>query len=185
MTTGIPEQWKASLGKDSFQGNFLTECQFLSLLQSTIILRMQFNDFWVLYSNQELGELSGFQGKLSTVSENRSYRIHPFISQAKLNDSNQEAAGTITGVTAFILPQPEVEMSVLLSWKHQTREEMHLFYGLSEVQLEELQRSVPELSYDRHKKNSYQLRLLSVSNEDTDPQNSILRQRVINNQLQQ
>lgn len=131
---------------------------------STIIFRMQFSDSWGLYSNQKLGELPGFQGKLSSVSETISYHIHPFISQAKFNDSNQEAAGTIAGVRAFILPQPVVEMSVLFSWKQQTRGEMHLSYGLSEAGLEDLQRFVPQLSYDPHQKNSYQLRLLSASN---------------------
>lgn len=127
---------------------------------STIIFRMQFSDSWGLYSNQKLGELPGFQGKLSSVSETISYHIHPFTSQTKFNDSNQEAAG----VRAFILPQPVVEMSVLFSWKQQTRDEMHLSYGLSEAGLEDLQRFVPELSYDPHQKNSYQLRLLSASN---------------------
>lgn len=41
---------------------------------------------------------------------------------------------------------------------------MHLSYGLSEAGLEDLQRFVPELSYDPRQKNSYQLRLLSASN---------------------
>lgn len=111
---------------------------------------MQYNDSWGLYSNQELGEVPGFQGRLSSVSETISYHVHPFLAQAKFSDLNQEAAGTIAGVTAFILPQPVVEMSVLLSWKHQTRDEKHLFCGLSEAGLEDLQRSVPELSYDLH-----------------------------------
>ena len=55
-------------------------------------------------------------------------------------------------LTAFILPQPVAAMPVLFSWKHQTRDEMHLFYGLSEAGLKDLQRSVPELSYDPHEK---------------------------------
>lgn len=143
------QSWKGQLSRKLFDRMSIPEA-CCNQKFSTIIWRMQFNDSWGLYSNQELGELPGFQGKLSSVSETISYHIHPFISQAKLNDSNQEAAGTIAGVTAFILPQAVVEMSVPFSWKHQIRDEMHLFYGLSEAGLEDLQRSVPELSYDPH-----------------------------------
>ena len=151
MTTGIPEQWKASLGKHSFQGSFLTECQFLKLAAIRSFQQSFQNAVqWLLGFVQppRIGRTSWFSRKVEQRFWTHKLSHLSFHISGKANNSNQEAAGTIAGVTAFTLPHLAAQMSVLFSWKHQTRDEMHLFYGLSEAGLQDLQRSVPELSYD-------------------------------------
>lgn len=79
---------------------------------------------FIFYSNQELEEIPNFQGKLSSTSAVMKY-ILPYL--RKSSDSNHEAAGTIAGVTAFIISlefydarieiRPVEEVSVPYGWK--------------------------------------------------------------------